>query len=217
MKKNVIYFLYGYYGEYSLKQFEDFFLSRNIPYFVISNLTEIEIKSLLSGVTGTKILLTSAHPYIPRKSQSQNQPEIYCLSIATLRNLDNWFKIVYISHDILEEYKPSERYFANDYDLFCLHYPDRYVGVTGNIPVVRLPLPLNSMNNENLYQAIFFVSEWDHYRISHSPEEFLRKFPFLGQKDIALKPPFVPADIQFREKLCSLGIKIIDPQMRDSA
>jgi hypothetical protein len=214
MERNVIYFLYGFYGEYSLKQFEDFFHSRQIPYVVIANMPEDEIKSILSRVPGTKILLTSAHPYFPRKSQPQREYGAYSLSIATLRNLANWYKIVYVSHDIIEEYKSSERFFANDYDLFCLHFPDNYDALTSNNPVVKLPLPVNPLSTNFVFQAIFFVSEWDYYRFSHSPEEFLLKFPFLGNKDIALKPVSVPGDIQFRENLQSLGVEIIDPRIR---
>jgi hypothetical protein len=186
----------------------------HIPFFVIANMSQDEIKSILGKVDGTKVLLTSAHPYVPKKSQLQMGYETHSLSIADLRKLDSWYKIIYVSHDILEEYKPSERSFVNDYDLFCLHYPDRYLTLTRNLPVVRLPLPVVPLKPMFLFRAIFFVSEWDYYRLSKSPSEFIQKFPFLLNAEIALKPPSVPGDSQYRARLQSLGVRIIDPDIR---
>ena len=93
----VRFYLYGFYGEYSLKPIEIELSKHGIPYTVIANFHYRQIQHEISSCSSVKILLTSAHPYIPRNIQESNDYGTVSYSIADLRKLTRWKKVYYLS------------------------------------------------------------------------------------------------------------------------
>jgi hypothetical protein len=212
-RKDTTYYLYGYFSEYSLRQFEDYFITRNIAFEVIANRCEKDILQVLSKTKNHKILLTSAHPYVPIRMQEGLGYPIPSLSIAKLRSLTRWRRIFFFSHDPLDEIKNIEHPFIKDYDALFLYHPERYESISRQIPIFSYSYPTNLLNLKLNYDAIFFPSEWQFYTQYFSPSEFVSRFIFLSSKTIALKPPYMPEKFDYLKKLENLGIVIIDPEI----
>jgi hypothetical protein len=212
-RKDTTYYLYGHYSEYSLRQFEDYFISKNIAFEVIANRCEKDILQILSQTKNYKILLTSAHPYVPIRLQEGLGYPVPSLSIAKLRSLTRWRRVFFFSHDPLDEIKSIEQPFIKDYDALFLYHPERYESISRQIPLFTYSYPTNLLNLNMNHVAIFFPSEWQFYTQNFSPSEFVNRFSFLNSKRIGLKPPYIPNNSDYLKKLEKLGVVIIDPEI----
>lgn len=213
LSKSTTYYLYGHFSEYSLRQFEFYFKARKIAFEVIANRCEEDILRILSKTLTKKVLLSSAHPYIPIRLQESFGYSIPSLSIAKLRSLASWHRIFFFSHDPLVEFKTIEYPFIKDYDAMFLHHPESYEYISKHIPLFTFPYPTNQLNLELDYEAIFFPSEWEFYTKKFSPSEFVDKFSFLNSRKIGLKPPLIPSNSLYLKRLEDLGVVIIDPEI----
>jgi hypothetical protein len=212
-RKDTTYYLYGHFSEYSLGQFEDYFMSKNVAFEVIANRCEKDIKQILSQTKNHKILLTSAHPYVPIRMQEGPTHPIPSLSIAKLRSLTRWRRVFFFSHDPLDEIKSIEHPFIKDYDALFLYHPERYESISRQIPMFTYSYPTNSLNLKLNHDAIFFPSEWQFYTQNFSPSEFVNRFSFLNSKTIGLKPPYMQENSDYLKGLENLGVVIIDPEI----
>ena len=213
LRKGTTYYLYGHFSEYSLRQFEDYFKTQDIAFEVIANRSEKDILQILSHTKNHKILLTSAHPYVPIRMQEGLGYPVPSLSIAKLRSLTRWRRIFFFSHDPLDEIKNVEHPFIKDYDALFLHHPEKYEGISRQIPIFTFSYPTNLLNLELNYDAIFFPSEWQFYTRNYSPSEFVNKFSFLTSRTIGLKPPYIPENSDYLKALKNLGVVVIDPEI----
>ena len=210
----VRFYLYGFYSEYSLKPIELTFLERQIPFTVIANLSYEQMKQEISKCGCTKILLTSAHPFIPRNVQKLNGYDIFSYSISDLRRLTNWKRVYFFAHDSMDEFKQEEIHFSWDYDAFFLKNPESVGSEILGVPVHKFPdIPIASGNYQD-FDYIFFISEWDFYRKNLSPKELVAKFPFLLSPSVGLKPPSVPNDLLYLKTLSGLGVRLIPSNIR---
>jgi hypothetical protein len=206
-----IIYTYGFLGETIHPSLINALKRSHFKIIDISGLCLKEIQVLSNQILKKKILLTSAHPYVPEYKKNTSYH-----FIAELNQAVTWSKVIYVSHDPIEEFKFEELNFVNEYDAFIFENPLNYEFISKLKPVFKFiftPEADNITEEWQSYKAIFFPSELNHYE-NLGFDHFLKTFPFLLSTNIAVKFSREPRS-DFLAGLNSINVKVI-PSKVDS-
>jgi len=192
---SVQYYCYGRGGEYSLEPIELALREMGRNVVCAKNMSAEELKlNLDQSIVSEKVLISSAHPGINSLTGRQN------LSIAELRRIYDWKSVAFFPHDLSEPFRWEERIYLNDYDFFISEFNTPY-WIKAYIPVVKIKGLSRRKKILGMNQDFLFLPDnfWS-FGIQ-KPSLFIKRFPFVLQKNLVTKFVNVPEAYEFTKLL----------------